>query len=189
VDPDVLNRYHDWWARDHAGWQYTSWRGVYTAKCPTDLIVVADLIHEVRPDWIIETGTYAGGSALFYGDLCRLARHGHVVTIDVNKVTVDHPRVSCLHGDSLTVELPPISGTVMVMLDSDHSAGHVYAELERFGPLVTPGSYLIVEDTWSGGPAEALDKWLPDHPEFEWDPWCERFALTMYPGGWLRRAA
>ena len=36
--------------------------------------------------------------------------------------------------------------TVMVLLDSDHSADHVLAELEAYD-FVTPGSYLIVEDS------------------------------------------
>mgnify|MGYP000511692117 CR=1 FL=1 len=88
---------------------------------------------------------------------------------------------------------------VMVVLDSDHSAAHVTRELEAYAGMVTPGCFLVVEDThyndrpvpqsWMGGPGPgpALDAWLPQHPEFKRDLPCERFMMTFYPGGWLRR--
>ena len=76
----------------------------------------------------------------------------------------------------------------MVILDSDHSQAHVSAELSAYAPLVTPGCYLIVEDTCVNGhplypdhgpgPMEALDAFLPQHPEFEPDPAREKFMLT-----------
>ena len=88
---------------------------------------------------------------------------------------------------------------VMVILDSDHQAAHVLNELNLYAPLVTVGSYLIVEDThitheWDvpgieRGPAEALAEWLPLHPEFEVDLTRERFGLTVCSGGFLKRVA
>jgi cephalosporin hydroxylase len=86
----------------------------------------------------------------------------------------------------------------MVTLDSDHTAAHVLAELEAYAPMVSVGCYLVVEDTsvngrpllpgYGAGPGEALDEWLPGHPEFEVD-WAieERHGITTSPGGWLRR--
>jgi cephalosporin hydroxylase len=86
---------------------------------------------------------------------------------------------------------------IMVVLDSDHHAEHVRDELEAYAPLVTPGCYLIIEDTniafldlndWKGeGPAEAIASWLPQHPEFAIDRTRERFGLSWHPGGWLKR--
>jgi len=66
-----------------------------------------------------------------------------------------------------------------------------------YAPLVTPGSYLIVEDTningnpvypeFGPGPMEAVQEFLPEHPEFEVDRECEKFGLTFNPSGYLRR--
>lgn len=86
---------------------------------------------------------------------------------------------------------------VMVILDSDHSLTHVAGELEAFAPLVTPGCYLIVEDTninghpvypeFGPGPMEAVLEFLPHHPEFVVDARCERLLMTFNPNGFLLR--
>jgi hypothetical protein len=50
---------------------------------------------------IVETGTAAGGSALFLASICELLGHGNVVTIDVAEgERPPHPRISYLHGSS-----------------------------------------------------------------------------------------
>jgi cephalosporin hydroxylase len=86
---------------------------------------------------------------------------------------------------------------VMVIADSDHAANHVLEELRQYAPLVTVGSYFIVEDTnlnghpvipaLGPGPAEAVDIFLNESPNFVQDTACERFLLTFNPGGYLRR--
>ena len=85
----------------------------------------------------------------------------------------------------------------MVVLDSAHDKPHVLRELDVWAQFVTPGCYLVVEDTnlnghpvpgWDdGGPMEALDEWLPQHPEFEVDRSREKFFLTTQPKGFLIR--
>ena len=85
----------------------------------------------------------------------------------------------------------------MVVLDSDHSQENVLRELEVYAPLVTPGQYLVVEDTnvnghpvlpeHGPGPYEAVQQFLAGTSDFEFDPQCERFLFTQNPGGWLRR--
>lgn len=85
----------------------------------------------------------------------------------------------------------------MVNLDSDHSADHVFKELVAYAPFVTPGSYLVCEDTNVNGhqvhkkhgpdPTEALHRFLPDHQEFEVDRTRESAGMTAHPQGFLRR--
>ena len=85
----------------------------------------------------------------------------------------------------------------MVILDSDHRKDHVVDELRLYSPLVTKGSYLIVEDTningrpvfpgFGPGPAEAVDDFLAATTAFERDLSRERFFVTFNPGGYLRR--
>ena len=79
----------------------------------------------------------------------------------------------------------------MVILDSDHSKEHVLAELRAYAPLVSDGCYLIVEDTvasveeWEPGadPLGALDEFLAETDAFAVDHKCEKFLMTLNPGG------
>ena len=85
----------------------------------------------------------------------------------------------------------------MVILDSDHSFDHVLEEMNCYAPLVTKGSYLIVEDSninghpvrpnWGPGPMEAIEVFLQQNSEFISDRRCEKFLLTQNPRGYLQR--
>ena len=131
---------------------------------------------------------------------------GEVVTIDIeeypNRPT--HPRITYLHGSSTdpkivqqVAERAASVASVLVILDSDHSMAHVRKEMELYAPIVTKGSYLIVEDTningnpvlpESGpGPNEAIADYLKSHPEFTIDRSMEKLLMTFNPGGYLRK--
>lgn len=184
-------------------WHDTRWLGAQAVKSPLDLWVYQEIVWETRPDVILETGTHRGASALFLASICDLVGTGRVVSIDLNEVSDSyprHPRIEYVGGrSSLDAELPAgiEHARTMVVLDSDHSFDHVLAELERFGPLVAPGCYLVVEDTAVGGrpverrfgpgPAEAVERFLSTHLEFEVDRSREKFLSTFNPGGYLRR--
>jgi cephalosporin hydroxylase len=154
---------------------------------------------------VIETGTYAGGSALYFAMLLDQIGHGRVITID-NEFRADrpeHPRIEYLHGSSVDSALTNQvrekigDGRPLVVLDSDHHAAHVYEELEAYRPLVKTGDYLIVEDTnvnghpiapdFGAGPMEAVEQFLAENDDFVIDPQCERFLMTSNPRGYLRR--
>jgi cephalosporin hydroxylase len=184
------------------------WLGHPIWQSVMDLWTIQETIAEVKPTLLVETGTHQGGSALFYAHLFDLMDRGRVITIDIEKLhDVFHPRVTFLMGSSTSpeivarvrVEAEASDGPVMVILDSDHSASHVSAELELYSPLVTPGSFIISQDgvmdrlpTFSGGPGPlwANEAFLERHPEFEWDrERNERFLITQHPVGWLRRKA
>jgi len=210
LDPiraSIIDQFHRLYYHSRsATWQNTYYRGVQTAKCPLDLWMYQEVVFEVCPDLIVETGTNRGGSASFLADLCQINDRGRVVTIDVEELPgrLAHDRITYLSGRSTDEpvlaavrEMIPTDGTVLVILDSDHSRENVAAELSAYAPMVTLGSYLLVEDTnicghpvlpdAPAGPMEALRDFLTTHHDFVVDDTREKFMLTFNPSGYLRR--
>ena len=196
----------DWYESPNT-WQELSWLGVPLQKNPLDLWIYQEIISEIRPALIIETGTLRGGSALYLAHLCDLLGKGEVISIDIGPQPnlPDHPRVRFLRGSSVAPhiidQVKSLAGAlepVLVILDSDHAAPHVSSELDAYSPLVTPESYLIVEDTnvnghpvmpsHGPGPMEAVREFLKTHREFQPDSYRERLMLTLNPLGYLKRA-
>ena len=180
--------------------------GVLLQKCPLDLWIYQELIYRTRPDLIIETGTFHGGSALYLASICELTGVGRVLTIDIKEPPhkLVHKRLGFVPGSSVDPiivdhvqdQIRP-GEKVMVILDSDHSKAHVLKELELYSPFVTYGNYLIVEDTninghpvrssYGPGPMEALEEWFRKQHKFAIDKRCEKFGITCNPNGYLRR--
>ncbi|MGH7910515.1 MAG: CmcI family methyltransferase [Candidatus Dormibacteraceae bacterium] len=204
---DPVARFHElYYDSMDQTWMDTHWLGVPTLKCPLDLWIYQEILYETRPDLIIETGTAHGGSALFLASMLDLLGAGSLCTIDVAEVPDRpvHPRVRYVTASStdpgVVAEMTDLAGAaerVMVLLDSDHSCEHVRAELRAYAGLVTPGCYLIVEDTnvngrpvlpeFGPGPAEALESFLMTDDRFEVDTSREKLLMTFNPGGFLRR--
>lgn len=145
------------------------WLGVPIIQIPQDIQALQEIIWDTKPDLIIETGVAWGGSLVFSASMlallegCGQISKGEVVGIDIEirphnrKALAEHPlssKIALLEGSSIA---PDIVETVraiaarhqrvMVCLDSNHTHDHVLAELEAFGPLVTPGCYCMVGDT------------------------------------------
>jgi cephalosporin hydroxylase len=188
-------------------WRNTYWMGHAILKCPLDLWLYQEILHSLRPAVVVETGTAFGGSAHFLASMMDVLGHGRVITIDIDErpERPSHPRITYLTGSSIGAEtvsrvrgLVGDAAPVVVLLDSDHAAHHVRAELDAYAPLVTPGSYLIVEDTnlnghpvepdHGPGPMEALDGFLPSHREFAHDTAMDKFLVTFNPRGFLKRS-
>lgn len=169
----------------------TYWLGVWIEKNPLDMIILQEIIFEKRPDVIIECGTYKGGSAYYMAHLMDLMNiNGKIITIDRDVYErPTHPKIEYIHADCLTAEIPKGGTKTMVILDCDHSANHVYAELEKFSKYVTPGQYLIVEDTVvsdkANGPAGAVQRFLSSNKNFRVDKSREKYGVTCNPGGYL----
>jgi cephalosporin hydroxylase len=188
-------------------WRNTFWMGHPILKCPTDLWLYQEMIHELKPDVIVETGTAWGGSALYLGSLCDLVDRGQVLTIDLEpRAQPPHPRVTYLVGSSVAPDVVAevqsrVAGarTVLAFLDSDHRMEHVLAELRTYAPMVTRGSYVVVEDTnlngnpvepeFGPGPMEAVDAFLQETKSFEIDRTKEKLYLSFNPRGYLKRIA
>lgn len=185
---------------------YPHWKGRFIQKNPLDLWTYIELIHRVKPDVIIETGTYEGGSATFFSDIQQsINTRGSVLTIDKQEPTkkLDNIHIFQLIGRSQdpkivnkVVKFCFPDESVMVSLDAGHSTEEVFTELVIYSPLVTLGSYIVVEDTHVGqdnygkgisGPKEAVDMFLNSTDKFIADKYCERFGVTYNPGGWLKR--
>ncbi|HEV7743983.1 MAG TPA: CmcI family methyltransferase [Pyrinomonadaceae bacterium] len=212
------------------GWDqkysYTfSWLGRPIVQLPEDMVRLQEVIYRVRPDVIIETGVAHGGSLIYYASLCKLIGGGRVIGIDIeirpqNRQAIEAHELSNLltliEGSSTSPEvvseahsLVRPGETVLVILDSNHSKGHVAAELEAYHDLVTPGSYIVATDgvmkdlhdvpngraEWKeDNPTAAAAEFAERHPEFllEQPPWVFNESnltanVTHWPGAWLRR--
>jgi len=53
-------------------WRGNQWHGMPILQWPTDLLILQELVGELRPRVIVETGTYRGGSAVFFASLLQL---------------------------------------------------------------------------------------------------------------------
>lgn len=195
-------------------YQRTTWCGVPLLQIPEDMVILAELIWRLKPKLVIECGIYKGGGLLLYSSILNLIGEGSVIGIDVNIGNAlhvkDHPlgkRISLVKGDSgnsavLDQVRDKLTDNVLVILDSDHSAGHVRKELKVFSPLIQPGGYLVVLDGvmeilhdvptaghgWKeDNPETAVKEFLAANPEFERDMSCNRLGSSFGPGGYLRR--
>jgi len=201
----VSSEYHKHYVHDSLH-RTVTWQGTPIVKNPFDLVVYQELIHELKPDVIVECGTFRGGSTVFFSDMCRISGGGSVVSVDI-EARDDRPQrdnISYVIGSSVDEDtvaevrshIKP-DDTVMVILDADHSKEHVLSELEVYSDLVTVGNYLIVEDTdinghpvkpgWGPGPMEAVQELLETTDKFVVDKEPERFSVTFCPNGFLKK--
>jgi cephalosporin hydroxylase len=216
------------WLR--AGWDVKhiysfTWLGRPIIQLPEDMFRLQEVIYAVKPDIIIECGVAHGGSLVFYAGLCKLIGHGRVIGVDIeirkhNRSAIEaHPLSHLItlieHGSTsedalreVRKQIPP-DAKVMVCLDSNHSYSHVFDELERYGPLVSRGSYIVVMDGIMGklvgaprskpdwgtnNPLEAARAWIARHPEFvveeppfQFNEGLLKQRVTYWPGAYLKR--
>ncbi|MFC5469728.1 cephalosporin hydroxylase family protein [Cohnella suwonensis] len=159
---DISNR----WIESTTPFKYTynfSWMGRPIIQFPQDIIAMQEIIWDIKPDLIVETGVAHGGSIIFYASMLELIGHGNVIGIDIdirehNRIEIEkHPmfkRIQLIEGSSTDetlfheiTESAMGAGKVLVVLDSNHTHDHVLRELELYSTLVNSGSYLVVMDT------------------------------------------
>jgi cephalosporin hydroxylase len=217
------------WLR--CGWDtkhvYTfTWLGRPIIQLPEDIVRLQETLWMVRPDVVVETGVAHGGSLVLSASVCHAMGRGRVIGVDVdvrphNRTAIEQHElahlITLVEGSSTDPEIiarvksmVAEDERVMLLLDANHSAAHVSAELEAYAGLVSPGSFAIVADgimedlvgapraapEWAtDNPRRAIRDFLARHPEFEAArparPFDEsaglRFEPTYWADGWLRR--
>ena len=139
-----------------------TWMGRPIIQFPQDMLAMQEIIWELKPDLIVETGIAHGGSVLYYASILELIGHGEVLGIDIdirksNREAIEaHPmnkRLRMIEGSSVDVSIieqvriAARGKRAIVVLDSNHSHEHVLAELVAYAPLVCLGGYCVVMDT------------------------------------------
>jgi cephalosporin hydroxylase len=160
-----------------------SWMGRPIIQLPEDVLRIQEVIYQVKPDVIIETGVAHGGALVLYASLCKAMETGRVVGVDIkihqhNRIAIESHELSYLvtliEGSSTDPDvltqvrsIVKPEESVLVILDSSHTREHVLQELEVYHALVSPGSYIIatdgvMKDLWDvprGNP-----EWKKDNP-------------------------
>lgn len=195
-DPRAFSILSDAWLR--AGWdtKYVygfSWLGRPVIQLPEDMVRIQEVIYDVKPDVIVETGIAHGGSLIFYASLCAAMGRGRIIGIDIeirpsNRRAIQEHRlgslISLVEGSSVDADVLRTvknqigsSETVLVLLDSNHLKDHVLAELEEYSTLVSPGSYIVACDgimqQVAGAPRTAED-WSWNNPLTAIDEFLDR---------------
>lgn len=151
-------------ASNRAQYSYNfSWMGRPIIQYPQDMLAMQEIIWEIKPDLIIETGIAHGGSLIYYASLLELIGDGEILGVDIdirehNKIEIEkHPmfkRIKMIEGSSVSsetiskvAEIAKGKKRVLVTLDSNHTHEHVLQELNLYAPFVTEGSYLVCFDT------------------------------------------
>ncbi|HJO92995.1 MAG TPA: cephalosporin hydroxylase family protein [Victivallales bacterium] len=140
------------------------WLGMPIVQTNQDIVALQEIIWNIKPELIIETGIARGGSLVFFASMLELLnRNGHVLGIDIdirqhNRIAIEnHPmfkNITMLEGSSIDEKIvekvqcfAKDKQSILVSLDSNHTHAHVLRELELYAPLVTVGSYCVVFDT------------------------------------------
>ena len=202
IPQDLRTEFADaFWRSDAA--HRPRWLGRPIHRPPTDLFAYQELIHRLRPDWIVETRTGTGGRAFYLATICDLLDGGRVLSIGDRSLgdPPAHPRISYLSGDPVAAETAAEARAVvgdrpyaLVILGGARSS-QVIDAFRLYAPLVPVGSYVVIEDTVLDGTGAwpALDRGpsaaaraIADEGEFVPDPALEH-GLTFNHEGFLKR--
>lgn len=156
----------DQWLK--VGWEMKypyafSWMGRPIIQAPEDMIRMQEVIYQVKPDVVIETGVAHGGSLIYYASLLKaMGKNSKIIGVDIeirehNRNAIEShemfPMITLLEGDSAGDEMiqkvksfVKETETVLVILDSCHTKDHVAKELKAYSNLVSVGSYIVATD-------------------------------------------
>ena len=143
------------------------WRGIPLMKNVFDFAMYPALIAELRPRTVFEVGSGLGASAIWLADnLAICGIEGRIHSVDRAKVAIDYPGVGFAQGDCSDPEhlfAPDLLRSEphpwLVIEDAHHN---VDAVLEHFHEYLSPGDYLVVED--SDVKRDTLRRFVGAHP-------------------------
>jgi cephalosporin hydroxylase len=164
-DSEFVKKSQDWFLHSlkHEYSYHFEWLGLPIIQYPQDIVAYQEIIWNVKPDLIIETGIARGGSLVLSASMLQLMGKGQVLGIDIDirkenlKKIKSHflnKRIKMIQGSSVdeniikqVKKIVKNKKKIMVVLDSNHTHQHVLNELENYSQFVKKGSYLIVFDT------------------------------------------
>ncbi|MEN9524278.1 MAG: hypothetical protein RL536_347 [Candidatus Parcubacteria bacterium] len=183
-----------------------TYRGIPSIRCPFDYVMYQMLIFKIKPDLVIEIGTNHGGGALYIADLMDKIGNGNVHTIDIvkraEKIVIGHPRIKLFTDGWEKYDLACTKNfkNILIIEDASHMYEDSLGALYKFSPLVSKGSYFIVEDGivsdlgrdkgFHGGPLRAIREFLVSNSDFQVDrSYCDMFGknATFNVNGYLKR--
>jgi cephalosporin hydroxylase len=205
-------RYHHWFFNNEINWTLGIF-GCPIVKSPTDLWNYLEILHDLDAQLVVEFGTLAGGSALFFKMvLSQLHKDFRILTVDIDHSGVAapvrrDPNIELLTASSTAPEVAAriaelrrrYPGPAFFILDSDHTAPHVLAELKLLRGVTRRGDYVVVEDgdinghpvrpDAGPGPYEAIEAYEREHAgDYVHDRKREaKFGFTCAPNGYLKR--
>ena len=156
---------HRWFLHSvkHEYSYHFKWLGLPIIQYPQDIVAYQEIIWNIKPDLIIETGIARGGSLVLSASMLQLIGKGQVLGIDINiekenlkniKIHFLKKRIKMIQGSStdenIIKQVKKIAKNkkkIIVVLDSNHTHDHVLKELESYSQFVKKGCYLIVFDT------------------------------------------
>lgn len=150
------------------GWNqkyiYTfSWMGRPIIQLPEDMLRIQEVIYNVKPDIIIETGIAHGGSLIYYASLLKaMGKKSRVIGMDIeirphNRKAIEehelYEYITMIEGSSTEIDVVEQVKSkikedekVLIILDSCHTKEHVLDELKLYSQLVSKDSYIVATD-------------------------------------------
>mmetsp|Transcript_20488 Transcript_20488/g.35217 ORF Transcript_20488/g.35217 Transcript_20488/m.35217 type:complete len:364 (-) Transcript_20488:592-1683(-) len=207
---------------DRGLYKRTMWAGAQSLQPPLDAWILQEIVFEVKPDLIIEIGTFTGGSAVFFSHMMEIYNtNARILTFDIRDVYQNYlsetrgpcpkciaanetslwKRVDFVQGDANTPENRALcrdraskAKTVLVNIDGQHLYEDIKRDIENFHDFVTPGSYMIVQDThltrlYDHKPYahKACEEFIATHPDWYMDRDREYLVISAHPMGFLKR--
>ena len=203
--------YHKWYYERDKVWTGTRFLGITTMKSVSDMWNYQEIISDIKPAFIVEFGSFAGGSAIYFNMIGRAVNPDiKVLSVDIDHGLLDprvkeYPEIEFLESSSTEKSVirriadmrAAHPGRAFFILDSDHSKAHVLNEMLGIRNVLQASDYVIVEDSnvnghpvarnWGPGPFEAMDEYFLRYPDdYIRDTEREqKFAFTFATNGFL----